>query len=83
MLTVPADQCLVAPAGLRRVHFQKNVTLASYKTSIISDNGDNLGMDAQSFHSHALCSYLISGSFKDFVCKRLHGQTKVPRSMLS
>lgn len=57
MLTVTADGCLVALAGLIRVHFQENVTLISYKTSVISDNGDNLGMDA---YIH----YLTSGSFK-------------------
>lgn len=47
ILTVTADGCLVAPAGLIRVHLQENVTLTSYKTSIISDNGDNLGTYAQ------------------------------------
>lgn len=64
MLTVTADGCLVAPAGLIRVHFQENVSLTSYKTPIISDNGDNLGTYAQSFHFHALYLSLRSGSFK-------------------
>lgn len=57
----------VAPAGLMKVHFQENGTLPSYKTSIIPDNGDNLGMYTQSFHFHALCLYFTSGVLNNLI----------------